>query len=49
MFLENVRTFDQPIDTLEDLTPEDKEALDNWEEHFKKKYPIVGKLVPEQN
>jgi len=31
------------------LTPQDREALDGWEEHFKKKYPLVGKLVPEKN
>ncbi|KAH3686782.1 hypothetical protein WICPIJ_002261 [Wickerhamomyces pijperi] len=44
----DVRDWDQPIDDLKDLKPEESEALDGWEEHFKKKYPVVGKLVPEE-
>ncbi|CCH42958.1 Damage response protein 1 [Wickerhamomyces ciferrii] len=43
---DNIREFHEPIDPLDDLTPQDKEALDGWEEHFQKKYPVVGKLVP---
>ncbi|KAG2730967.1 hypothetical protein G9P44_006116 [Scheffersomyces stipitis] len=36
--------IDQPIDKLEDLTEGEKESLNNWEEHFENKYPIVGTL-----
>jgi membrane-associated progesterone receptor component len=46
--LENVRDWDQPLDTLEDLKSEDREALNGWEEHFQKKYPVVGKLIAEK-
>ncbi|ODQ82537.1 hypothetical protein BABINDRAFT_30132 [Babjeviella inositovora NRRL Y-12698] len=42
---ECIRDFDQPIDDLKDLTPEDIDSLDGWEEHFQKKYPVVGTLV----
>ncbi|KAH3664317.1 hypothetical protein WICMUC_005845 [Wickerhamomyces mucosus] len=45
---DTIRSWDQPIDDLNDLTDEDKDALNNWEEHFKKKYPIVGQLVAEK-
>ncbi|CDR47600.1 CYFA0S34e00474g1_1 [Cyberlindnera fabianii] len=43
-----IRDWHQPIDDLEGLTAQDHEALDGWEEHFKKKYPVVGQLVPEK-
>lgn len=46
--METVREWDQPIDDLSDLKSEEQEALDGWEEHFKKKYPVVGKLVPQE-
>lgn len=42
-----IRDFDEPIDTLEDLTEDEIKALDGWESTFKRKYPIIGKLVPE--
>ncbi|CEP25079.1 DAP1 [Cyberlindnera jadinii] len=45
--LENVPDWDQPLDKLDDLQKEDIEALDGWEAHFQKKYPVVGKLVAE--
>ncbi|KAL1915252.1 uncharacterized protein VTP21DRAFT_7528 [Calcarisporiella thermophila] len=44
---EMLTPLDQPIDTLEDLTAEEREALDEWEAHFQGKYNIVGKLVNE--
>ena len=34
-----------PLDKLEDLTDDQKEALTGWEERFLEKYLIVGKLV----
>lgn len=36
--------LDQPIDDLKNLTKEEIESLDNWEEHFEMKYKIVGTL-----
>ncbi|SCU79713.1 LAFA_0B05138g1_1 [Lachancea sp. 'fantastica'] len=45
--LDTLRHWDQPIDDLADLSKEDMEALDGWLEHFEKKYPCIGKLVPE--
>lgn len=35
---------DQPLDTLENLSPEEKESLDNWLKHFENKYTVVGTL-----
>lgn len=35
----------QPIDKLEDLTPEEWDSLREWEQHFATKYLLVGKLV----
>lgn len=43
--LENVRTWSEPIDTLEDLSETERESLDKWEGMFRGKYPCVGKLV----
>jgi membrane-associated progesterone receptor component len=34
-----------PLDSLEDLTPDQEEALRGWEERFQDKYLVVGKLV----
>jgi membrane-associated progesterone receptor component len=34
-----------PLDKLEDLDDEQKEALKGWEERFLEKYLVVGKLV----
>jgi len=34
-----------PLDKLEDLGPEEWEALGNWEGTFSEKYMVVGKLV----
>ncbi|QLL30987.1 hypothetical protein HG536_0A08020 [Torulaspora globosa] len=45
--LDMVRDWDQPMDDLKDLTAEQREVLDGWAEHFEKKYPCVGTLVPE--
>lgn len=36
--------IEKPLDTLEDLSPEEKESLDNWESHFDGKYKLVGTL-----
>ncbi|EEQ39579.1 Cytochrome b5-like Heme/Steroid binding domain family protein [Clavispora lusitaniae] len=36
--------IDKPIDTLEDLTQEEKESLENWKNHFENKYKVVGTL-----
>lgn len=42
-----IRSWDQPIDDLQDLTKEQLNSLDEWEEHFARKYPCIGILVPE--
>lgn len=34
-----------PLDKLEDLGPEELEALKGWEERFEEKYLVVGRLV----
>jgi len=39
--------IDQPLDTLEDLTSEEKESLKEWHSYFAGKYEYVGKLVNE--
>jgi membrane-associated progesterone receptor component len=46
-FDENMLTEDLhgPLDKLEDLTEDQKEALTGWEERFLEKYLIVGNLV----
>lgn len=43
--IENIRSWDQPIDDLKDLTDDELKSLDNWENMFKGKYPCVGTLV----
>lgn len=45
--METVKDWDQPIDDLRDLTAEQLEVLDGWEEHFSKKYPCIGTLLAE--
>ncbi|KAL6711178.1 Dihydrodipicolinate synthase [Coniothyrium glycines] len=39
------KDLDGPLDTLDDLTAEQLEALRGWEERFEEKYLVVGKLV----
>lgn len=40
--------IDDPIDDLKDLTKDQLESLDSWEEHFENKYKIVGTLEDEE-
>ncbi|CAG89377.1 DEHA2F14872p [Debaryomyces hansenii CBS767] len=42
--LECLTPVDQPIDPLDNLTSDEIESLDSWEEHFENKYPVVGTL-----
>lgn len=42
--LDCLTPIDQPIDSLKDLTTDEVESLDSWEEHFENKYPVVGTL-----
>lgn len=42
--MECLTPIDQPIDNLKDLTSDEVESLDSWEEHFENKYRIVGTL-----
>ena len=30
-----ITPVDQPMDPLDDMTPEEQKALEDWEEHFK--------------
>lgn len=41
-------SLDDPIDDLKDLTKDQLESLDSWEEHFENKYKVVGTLVEEE-
>ncbi|KAJ9080523.1 Dihydrodipicolinate synthase [Entomophthora muscae] len=41
--------LDAPIDSLDNLSNEEKTSLDDWESHFSLKYTIVGKLIPPKN
>lgn len=36
--------LDEPLDTLESLSAEEKESLLNWKTHFENKYIVVGTL-----
>lgn len=45
--LDIINDWDQPIDPLTDLTTEQIDALDEWQEHFENKYPCIGTLIPE--
>lgn len=45
--LETLRNWDQPMDSLEDLSEAEKNSLDSWASHFEKKYPCIGTLEPE--
>ncbi|CAN6670277.1 hypothetical protein TRVA0_042S01244 [Trichomonascus vanleenenianus] len=40
-------SIDQEIDTLGDLTPEERSSLEEWYTHFRGKYTICGELVNE--
>jgi len=42
---EMLTPIDQPLDKLEDLTPEEIENMKGWMDHFANKYIICGKLV----
>jgi membrane-associated progesterone receptor component len=42
---EMLQDLDKPIDKLEDLDQEERNALKEWEEFFTSKYAIVGSLV----
>jgi membrane-associated progesterone receptor component len=39
------KDLDGPLDTLEDLGPDEMESMDGWEGRFTEKYDIIGKLV----
>ncbi|KAI9435162.1 cytochrome b5-like heme/steroid binding domain-containing protein [Lactarius indigo] len=43
--IEMLTPIDQPLDKLEDLTPEEIENMKGWIEHFSNKYIICGRLV----
>ncbi|SCV05842.1 LANO_0H16380g1_1 [Lachancea nothofagi CBS 11611] len=45
--LDTLKHWNQPMDDLSDLQKADLEALNGWLEHFEKKYPCIGVLVPE--
>jgi membrane-associated progesterone receptor component len=40
--------LDKPIDTLDDLTAEERQALKEWEEFFSNKYTCIGRLMNEK-
>ncbi|KAI0244603.1 Dihydrodipicolinate synthase [Massospora cicadina] len=44
--LEVLTPLDAPIDTLDNLSPDELSSLDDWVSHFRMKYVVVGKLVP---
>ena len=41
------KDLDGPLDDLKDLGPDEVDALNGWEERFREKYLIVGRLVVE--
>ncbi|KAI0065213.1 cytochrome b5 [Artomyces pyxidatus] len=43
--IEMLTPIDQPLDKLEDLTPDEIENMKGWIEHFSNKYIICGQLV----
>ncbi|KAH9023490.1 cytochrome b5-like heme/steroid binding domain-containing protein [Lactarius pseudohatsudake] len=43
--VEMLTPLDQPLDKLEDLTPEEIENMKGWIDHFSNKYIICGRLV----
>ncbi|KAG8804210.1 hypothetical protein FRC16_011069 [Serendipita sp. 398] len=43
--LEMLTPIDQPIDKLEDLDQTEVDNMNGWISHFKYKYPIVGRLM----
>lgn len=45
---EMLTPLDQKLDKLEDLTDEERKALDGWHDMFSGKYILVGKLVNEE-
>ncbi|KAK6354751.1 hypothetical protein TWF696_003888 [Orbilia brochopaga] len=44
---ELLTSVDAPIDSLDDLTAQEREVLDGWFETFEGKYLVVGELVNE--
>jgi membrane-associated progesterone receptor component len=44
---EMLTDLNDPIDTLNDLTPGQVQALNDWLSLFEAKYPVVGELVNE--
>lgn len=45
--MEVVPDWDKPMDDLKDLTPQQIDSLNEWEQHFANKYPVVGTLEAE--
>ncbi|KAI9792781.1 MAG: hypothetical protein M1816_001513 [Peltula sp. TS41687] len=41
------KDLDGPLDDLRDLGPDEVDALNGWEERFREKYLVVGRLVAE--
>ncbi|GMG19187.1 unnamed protein product [Ambrosiozyma monospora] len=46
--IDMMRSYGEPIDTLDDFTELEWKSLAAWEDTFKSKYPVVGKLVNEE-
>jgi membrane-associated progesterone receptor component len=44
---EMLTDLDKPIDKLDDLNDEEREALREWSDFFTGKYMIVGSLIEE--
>jgi hypothetical protein len=36
-----ITPLDQPMDPLDNMTPEEVKALEDWEEHFKVCFPCI--------
>lgn len=47
--VEMLTDINEPIDTLEDLTEEEKMSLAQWKGHFEGKYTTCGELVGSSN